>query len=249
MDAARPLAGQRIVEIGVGTAASTVALAEQGADVIGLDVVSEDLDVARTVLDGLGLEAALHHENATEVANHLSGADHLIYWAVLEHMTVPERLLSLRAAWENLAEGALLTVVETPNRLWPHDSHTSGLPFFSWLPQDLAFRYSRHSERVGFGDRYVDEHPPEAEFQHFLRRGLGVSYHEFAVAFDVAPSDIEVVSCMQLERRRAAPYRQAGWQVSAAGRTERTLRGFAPEIDRAWFQPFLYLTLRRSQQK
>ena len=38
LEHARPLAGARILEIGCGMGASTVALAEQGAEVIGVDI-------------------------------------------------------------------------------------------------------------------------------------------------------------------------------------------------------------------
>ena len=31
----------------------------------------------------------------------------------------------------------LLVIVEAPNRLWLEDTHTSELPFFQWLPDNL----------------------------------------------------------------------------------------------------------------
>ena len=46
-----------------------------------------------------------------------------------------------------LAENGWLVIIETPNRLWWSDSHTSELPFYNWLPDELAFRYRGHSRR------------------------------------------------------------------------------------------------------
>ncbi len=72
----------------------------------------------------------------------------------------------------------------------------------------------------------------------------GVSFHEF----DVAIGDhrrLEVRSCMQLDRRAANRARRVGWTLSTAGRTERALRQYSPSTHRAWFQPFLYLTLAK----
>jgi hypothetical protein len=120
------------------------------------------------------------------------------------------------------------------------------LPYFSWLPSELAYRYSQYSPRQGFGDRYTEAEPDPAQFLHFLRRGHGVSFHEFAVALERDRREIAVASSMQLERRRRAPYRELGWRLSVAGRTERVLRGYDKAVHRAWFQPMLYLSLAKA---
>jgi ubiquinone/menaquinone biosynthesis C-methylase UbiE len=245
LDAVSPLAGQRILEVGIGTGPSTVALVEQGASVVGIDIDDDDVDAARTALAASGLGAELRVMNATGLGAVASGVDQIIFWAVLEHMTVDERLSAIRSAWAALVPGGLLTVVETPNRLWPLDSHTSLLPYFSWLPTELAYRYSHFSPRSGFGDRYLDPEPTTGQILHFQRRGHGVSFHEFTLALDMNPSELPVASCMQLHRRRKAPYRGVAWTVSAAGRTERVVRSYSSDVHRAWFQPFLYLSLRK----
>ena len=94
--------------------------------------------------------------------------------------------------------GDLWCVVETPNRLWYHDSHTSFLPYFHWLPDDLAFEYSRMSPRAGFRDCY--RVPDAASRLHFLRRGRGVSYHEFDLALGPA-AQLDVVSSLRTFHR------------------------------------------------
>ncbi len=233
----------------MGQGASTVALAEQGAVVTGIDIDERELAAAREALTEVGLNADLHCLNATDLAMLHARPDQVIFWAALEHMTLEERLESIRAAWDVLRPGGLMTVVETPNRLWPFDSHTSGLPYFAWLPPDLAYRYSGHSERPGFGDRYAGTGHDGTDFLHFLRRGHGVSFHEFAVALEMDHRDIEVHSCMQLERRRSEPYRAIGWRMSQAGRTERSLRSYDRKTHPAWYQPFLYLSLVKGAER
>lgn len=241
----RPLAGQRLLEIGCGDGASTVALCEQGAAVTGIDVSSERIELAERTCAAYGVEATLRVANGEELASRFAPGqfDWIIYWAVLEHMTISERLASLRQAWDLLPAGGLLTVIEAPNRLWLIDSHTSKLPFFMWLPDDLAFRVSGLSPRAGFGDAYGEL--TEEAMLDFQRRGRGVSFHEFVAAGIADPAGLPVFSCLQVQRRAANPVRAAGWRVSRHGRYEASLRAVAPEVDRGFFQPFLYLTLQK----
>ncbi|WP_197518466.1 bifunctional 2-polyprenyl-6-hydroxyphenol methylase/3-demethylubiquinol 3-O-methyltransferase UbiG, partial [Mycobacterium sp. E3198] len=150
LDGLRRLDGARVFEIGCGTGSSVMALVEQGAEVTGIDVVEESLAVSRARLRFFGLgEPPLHHLNATEIASHFdhAGFDFVIFFASLEHMTYQERLTSLRAAWQLLADGGILCVIEAPNRLWLFDDHTADLPFFHWLPDEIALEYLKRTPR------------------------------------------------------------------------------------------------------
>jgi S-adenosylmethionine-dependent methyltransferase len=239
LDGTRELNGSRIVEVGSGPGESTVALAEQGARVTGIDV--GDVEEARARCAEYGVEAELITANASDLGSVIDQpVDWVIFWASLEHMTIEERLTSLEAAWRLLPTGGLLTVIESPNRLWLYDSHTSLLPYFHWLPDELAYQYSRFSPRVGFNDAFQDS--IDDKILSFVRLGRGVSVHEFHLAIGL---QFDVVGCMQLERRARNPLRALGWSVSEAGRYERCLRSQSPSIPRAFFQPFLYLTIRR----
>ncbi len=195
LDAARPLAGARILEIGCGTGASTVTLAEQGAEVIGVDVDEPAMAAARERVRLHGQRAQLVRCNATEVAERFAGErfDFIIFFAALEHMTHEERLAAIASTWKMLPGGGLWVVIETPNRLWYYDGHTALLPFFHWLPEDLAFKYTRFSQRSNFREIYREDGPERR--QHFLRRGRGVSFHEFELAIGPA-AELEVVSCL-----------------------------------------------------
>jgi S-adenosylmethionine-dependent methyltransferase len=132
--------------------------------------------------------------------------------------------------------------VETPNRLWYLDSHTSYLPYFGWLPDELALQYSRFSPRDTI--RRLPSEPAERGLRDLRRSGRGVSFHEFDLA--IAPtSGLDVVSCLQLERRHRNPLRNLGWRVSRPGRYESMLRAISPDVPRAFLQPFLYLSVRK----
>jgi len=241
LDAARPLRGARVLEIGCGTGSSTVALAEQGARVTGIDIDEGALAVARDRFHLYGLEADLRALNAGELKETFgTGAfDSIIFFACLEHMTVPERLASLREAWEMLPTAGLLVVVETPNRLWYFDDHTSLLPFFHWLPDELAFQYSRYSPRQEFRDLYR-QHDAESHL-HFLRRGRGVSFHEFHIAIGSA-GDLDVVSSLSTFQGVRYTARQSTLERSY----KRFLRRVCPQLHEGFRDRTLYLIVRKS---
>jgi S-adenosylmethionine-dependent methyltransferase len=141
----RLLADMRILEIGTGAGGSIVPLAEQGAYVVGTDVNAESLAVAKDRLRIYNLEdrTEIHLANAADLQAAFTNQrfDAVIFFASLEHMTLQERWKALPAAWDLLGPGGRLVIIETPNRLWWHDSHSSDLPFYNWLPDEVAFRY------------------------------------------------------------------------------------------------------------
>lgn len=233
--------GLRVLEIGCGTGSSTLALAEQGASVTGIDVDLGAIEVARRRLQLCGVDADLREGNAANIGTDFSGDrfDLILYFATLEHMTTAERLASLEQAWELLVPGGYLGVIEAPNRLWTSDVHTSQLPFFNWLPDDLAFRYSALSPRENFRELYGAS--PRESMEHFLRRGRGVSYHEFEVA--IAPIDQLEVSQSLAAYLRRRTFRVLPREVR---KFRRYLMRQAPHVPEAFFEEFLDLLVRRT---
>lgn len=247
LDAARPLKGATILEIGCGTGSSTVALAEQGARVIGVDIDAPSLAVARTRCELYGLEnVSFHQVNATDVHRRFSDKDFdfIIFFACLEHMVHQERLDAMGSTWEMLSEGKLWCVIDTPNRLWYFDHHTAHLPFFFWLPDDLAFDYTRFSPRKPFDESFRERNA--ATMLNFLRHGRGVSYHEFDLA--IKPSaQLQVVSSLSLFIREQRPLWKWGrrFMRSANYRFESFLREVGPDIHPGFYQPSLDLIIRK----
>jgi len=239
LDAPCRLDGLRILEIGCGTGCSTVALAEQGALVTGIDIDARGLRVAHERCRLYGVRADLHELNAAEATRHFKPGDFdlIIFFACLEHMTLSERMEALPAVWNLLPRGAWLAIVETPNRLWYFDGHTSMLPFFNWVPDELAFAYSvKFSDRELFKDDKRHNHPTNME--EFLRLGRGVSYHEF----DLTIGAHNVFSSFST----FYGYRYTLLRSMRARRFKSLLRSFRPDLHDGWFEANLDLLMRKT---
>jgi len=234
------------LEIGCGTGSSTVALAEQGAHVLAVDVDHRSLVVAQDRCAAYGVQASFLNANANELRKRLAGErfDFIIFFASLEHMVHEERIEALRDTWEMLSSGDYLCLVETPNRLWYFDGHTSRLPFYSWLPNDLAFAYSKFSPRAPFSSSYRDR--TDANMLSFLREGHGVSFHEFDLAVKPA-RELDVVTCMSMWLRKKSLFGLWGhaWRVTADHRFEKFLMQVVPDIPAAFCQPILDIVIRK----
>lgn len=80
-----PLKDSSILEIGAGTGASTVALAEQGATVTGIDILEQGLAVAKDKCRMFGLQAHLMVENILDYSPPTAQCyDAVIFFASLE---------------------------------------------------------------------------------------------------------------------------------------------------------------------
>jgi 2-polyprenyl-3-methyl-5-hydroxy-6-metoxy-1,4-benzoquinol methylase len=241
IDSARPLKSMRILEIGCGTGSSTIALAEQGAKVVGIDIDEGALRVAKDRSRAYGLGIEFKSLNCSQISCAFKPNDFgcIIFFASLEHMTVGERLTSLREAWAMLTTDGLLVVVETPNRLWYFDRHTSLLPFFNWLPNELAFAYSRFSPRENFRELFRNYNPASRE--HFLREGRGMSFHELDIA--IGPTkDLHVIS--SLATFQGVRYRLKKTRLER--RFKSILRCIYPSIHEGFCDDHLYLIIQKS---
>ncbi len=238
------LTGSRILEIGCGTGSSTVALAEQGAEVTAVDILETNLIVAKDRCKVYGLNVNFLCANATEVHNILVGQhfDFIIFFATLEHMTHNERMIAMKNTWNMLSPGSLWCVIDTPNRLWYYDGHTSQLPFYLWLPDDLAFLYSKFSPRKSLCNSYREINDDSK--LDFLRRGRGVSFHEFELTMKRA-EELDVVSSLPIFLRSQNLLRKVLWLLKSKNRFESFLAQFGPEIHKGFYQESLDLIIRK----
>jgi S-adenosylmethionine-dependent methyltransferase len=237
LDSIIGLHGKVIVEVGCGTGSSTVALAEQGA----FDIDRPSLEVGRERCKAYGVAAELHEGNAQALPTGVIGsADVVIFFASLEHMTLSEKLAALRSTWTNLKPGALLSVVETPNRLWWFDGHTSLLPFYLWLPDDLAIHYAKYSPRSPFNTQIAEPITNE-KLTHLTRIGRCASYHEFELSIGDLRS-LEVHSLNAWLRKNPIEY--ARWMITEAA-YERQLRRLGPKLSPAFFEHQIQLAIRK----
>ena len=170
--------------------------------------------------------------------------DAIIFFACLEHMTIKERLASLQKAWARLEKGGFLVVVDTPNRLAHMDSHTSRLPFYNWLPDELAFHYSAKSQRAPFNRNFTDF--TDDSLLQFIREGRGVSYHEFELAIDRV-QNLTVASTLEQYEARKNPIWHYGRRLirSKNVQFETLLRSIEPTVPQCYMSPSLNFCLQK----
>ncbi len=239
------LDGARVLEIGAGTGAGTIPLAERGARVEALDIAGPSLEVTRVRagLHGLAERIRLHMGNAAEIGERFAGArfDLVLDFAALEHMTYRERIATLRAAWQLLAPGGTLCAIDTPNRLWYFDNHTAFTNFFHWLPDEVAMDYAARTPRGGFNGDFASV--DAAASLRLARWGRGVSYHDFEIALG-SLEGIAVAGEWQ-HRRDADPWFAEWWAGTEAGRYHAFLRGIAPAVPVPWLEEEIAVALRK----
>jgi 2-polyprenyl-3-methyl-5-hydroxy-6-metoxy-1,4-benzoquinol methylase len=239
LDSIRPLDGLRILEVGAGDGCSTVALAEQGASVLAVDVNESYLQANEERCRMAELHnvafATVNSESLSSVAK-VGENDMIVIFAALEHMTFDERMATLRGSWELLDPGGFLVIIESPNRLWYFDDHTSMAPFFHWLPDEVASRYAEHTPRKHFNTEFTGDVDPVA----FARWGRGVSFHDFVLALGIPADQLPVESSMHeyLNMPRWHPH-------TRDGRFLRMIRAIEPEVPRGFFFSYLDIALKK----
>jgi ubiquinone/menaquinone biosynthesis C-methylase UbiE len=252
IDSVKRLDGASILEIGCGTGSSTVALAEQGSRVTAIDIDGDSLTVAKTRCELYGLHADFIIQNAAHInkKNVTSQFDIIVFYATLEHLTNRERILSLKNTWEMLPPRGLLIITSTPNRLWFYDSHTSLLPFYHWLPDDIAMQYARFSSREYFRNDFTP--PNDSNMIQFLRWGRGVSFHELELAIKPV-GELKVISSLSSYRKRKYPFASIFMNLLREYRNKhryrKTLSKLFPNIPNAFFQETLDIILEKSGRK
>ena len=243
LDSLRPLNGCRVLEIGCGTGASTVALAEQHAIVTAMDMVPEALAIARERCRLHGVSAEIIEGNAADIASlaDIGSYDLIALFAVLEHMTFEERQRALTDIWSKMKPGAILALLDTPNRLWVFDAHTAYLPFFHWLPEEVAIRYARHSPIPATAALHTDT--SSENLLTLQRWGRGVSYHDIDIAIGDVNS-LDVVSSLGAWRRSRDLAQRGKWLIKHHT-YHRLLRRFAGRISPVWLEPYIDVAIRR----
>jgi SAM-dependent methyltransferase len=160
-----------VLEVGCSFGHMTEYLAEQ-PEVAALSTFDTDpafVAITRAKVEELGLAVVrevLHLDQAATCRLPWpDGAfDLVVAVGVVEHLPRRHRRQQVDEYWRVLAAGGHLAILDTPNRWFPLETHSVGLPLVQWLPPRLAYRYAR----LGHPRRYRD-----LRFEDFVADGTG----------------------------------------------------------------------------
>lgn len=110
-----PLRGKRVLDMGSGYGGMLISMAEQGADVVGLDIDSERAQIGRKRLADLGMKIPYHEADicAPGMSERLGEFDVVVCQDVLEHVLDPTRVIA--SLCKMLRRGGVI-YVQIPNK-------------------------------------------------------------------------------------------------------------------------------------
>ena len=139
-----------VLEVGCSFGHMTEYLAEQPevAGIVTFDTDPAFVAIVRTKVEDLELgtvrEVTLLGNDETRRLPYADGAfDLVVVTGVIEHLPVRNRRAQVDEYYRVLAPGGHIVILDTPNRLFPFETHSIGLPLVQWLPPGLAYRYAR----------------------------------------------------------------------------------------------------------
>jgi 2-polyprenyl-3-methyl-5-hydroxy-6-metoxy-1,4-benzoquinol methylase len=139
------LRGKRVLDVGSGYGGMLIAMAEQGADVHGIEIDTERAEVGRKRLAELGLH--IPYENGDictpNIENRLNNFDVVVCQDVLEHVLEPSRVIE--AICSMLRPGGFV-FVQIPNKYGIDQlmsDHHYGLTGITALSRAQAIEYWR----------------------------------------------------------------------------------------------------------
>jgi ubiquinone/menaquinone biosynthesis C-methylase UbiE len=158
--AAEDFKGKRLLDFGCGSGASTCILGRwlRDTEIVGVDLNADYLRLARLRARHYGLDSVqfLASPGPESLPKDIGTFDFVTLSAVYEHLLPRERLTLLPLVWSVLRPSGVLFINQTPNRLYPVEGHTTGLPAINYLPDGLAIYYARRSARVDLAQSWQD---------------------------------------------------------------------------------------------
>ncbi|OGF65036.1 MAG: hypothetical protein A2Y62_16525 [Candidatus Fischerbacteria bacterium RBG_13_37_8] len=140
----KPLKGTSVLVFGSGFGGSSVALALKGAKIYGVDIAQNSIKIAqkRAIEHNLAEDIAfICLEDTTNLHFPDSYFDIVTCDAVLEHI-VGDRTCYLKEMWRVLKKKGILYISNTPNILYPYDSHVTNLFLLPWMSAKTAKKYA-----------------------------------------------------------------------------------------------------------
>ena len=147
-----------ILEVGCSFGHITEYLAEQSevASIHTFDTDPAFVAITRAKVEELGLhpvrEVAHLSNDATRRLPYADGVfDLVLALGVVEHLPARNRLAQVDEYYRVLAPGGHIAILDTPNRWFPLETHSVGLPFVQWLPPRWGYAYARTLRPRRFG--------------------------------------------------------------------------------------------------
>src|SRR5207253_4310696 len=160
-----------VLEVGCSFGHMTEYLADQPevARIHTFDTDAAFVALKRAKVAALGLgrvrEVAHISNDATRRLPWADGAfDIVLAVGVVEHLPARYRRAQVDEYYRVLAPGGYIAILDTPNRWFPLETHSVGLPLVQWFPPRLAYRYARVLRRRTFG---------ATEYAEFIADGTG----------------------------------------------------------------------------
>jgi 2-polyprenyl-3-methyl-5-hydroxy-6-metoxy-1,4-benzoquinol methylase len=164
----------RVLEVGCSFGHITEWLAEQPqvAEIHAFDADAQFVEIVKVKREELDLKSLIEVRHLTsEETRHLPWGDGVfdlvLALGVVEHLPWRGRSSHVDEYWRVLAPGGHIAILDTPNRWFPYESHSVGLPFVQFLPARAAWHYARTFRRRTYGDRPLE---------HFLAEDIGTGW-------------------------------------------------------------------------
>lgn len=236
----------QVIDLGYGSGAITHALSHVTKSVTGFDIGLRAWEIAneRKKIYGLSnIEFKLVDEDSSysSLIELRKDATLFCLHAVLEHMTEAERLNTLSTIWRAMGRGDFLWIGNTPNRLVYEDLHTYETSFVHLLPDLTCLEYLKIRPEIRFSARFQSQFEKGglgAFSLDRIRRGLGVSYHDFLIAFQGISLD-ECTACSDV----TFPSRLSEAVLALY------MQHFAPEIPQCFYVRDLNFLIRKPRNE
>jgi 2-polyprenyl-3-methyl-5-hydroxy-6-metoxy-1,4-benzoquinol methylase len=206
-----------VLEVGCSFGHITEYLTDQPevAEVVAFDTDPAFVTITRVKVEEMGLRkvrhVALYTNSETQQLPYASGAfDVVVVCGVVEHLPERFRRAQVDEYYRLVRRGGHIAILDTPNRAFPLETHSVGLPLIQWLPPRLAYRYAWLCRPAKFRD---------VSFDAFVADGTGWRNASFR---DCLPSG---GAAGLVDVTEEAGY---GWRFFRATATSRTRRVLLP---------------------
>ena len=160
--------GLSVLEVGCSFGHITEYLAEQPEvrEISTFDTDPSFVAIVHAKVEELGLARVrdvrlLGNEETRRLPYPDGRFDLVLVVGVIEHLPVRGRREIVEEYYRVLAPGGHIAILDTPNRLFPLETHSIGLPLVQWMPAPLAFACAkvgrpRRFRGIGYGEFVAD---------------------------------------------------------------------------------------------